>query len=359
MNPRPRKLLFFLNHPAQYHLFKNSIHQLKQRGHTVKVIIVKKDVLEDLVKAEGWDYINLFPEGRRYKNYPALVTAIVNLFKTEMRLWRFFKKEKFDLLAGTEGTLAHMGFFLRIPSLLFNEDDTTATPENYLFYPFATKVILPACCDIGKWQHKRISYPGYHELAYLHPRYFSPDESKVRSFNPNGDKYFILRLAELSASHDAGKKGISDAIAQKIIEILKPQGRIFISCERPLSAPFEPYRLKINPADIFHVLYFAHLYIGDSQTMAAEAAVLGTPSIRFNDFVGRLGYLEELEHKYELTVGIKTSDEKKLLETIKEVLAMPHLKDHWRNKRKVMLVENVDVANFIMEVIENFLVEKR
>lgn len=29
--------------------------------------------------------------------------------------------------------------------------------------------------------------------------------------------------------------------------------------------------------------------------MAAEATILGTPSIRFNDFVGKLGYLEELE----------------------------------------------------------------
>jgi predicted glycosyltransferase len=33
------------------------------------------------------------------------------------------------------------------------------------------------------------------------------------------------------------------------------------------------------------------LYIGDSQTMAAEAAVLGIPSIRFNSFVGKLVYL--------------------------------------------------------------------
>ncbi len=36
--------------------------------------------------------------------------------------------------------------------------------------------------------------------------------------------------------------------------------------------------------------------------MIAEAAVLGTPSIRFNDFVGKLGYLEDLEHKYGLTI---------------------------------------------------------
>ena len=48
--------------------------------------------------------------------------------------------------------------------------------------------------------------------------------------------------------------------------------------------------------------------------MAAECAVLGTPSIRFNDFVGKLGYLEELELEYGLTFGIKTSDPEKLLD---------------------------------------------
>ena len=58
---------------------------------------------------------------------------------------------------------------------------------------------------------------------------------------------------------------------------------------------FEKYRIKINPLDMHHVMAFASLYIGDSQTMAAEAGVLGVPFVRFNDFVGRLSYLHELE----------------------------------------------------------------
>ena len=53
-----------------------------------------------------------------------------------------------------------------------------------------------------------------------------------------------------------------------------------------------------------HVMAFASLYIGDSQTMAAEAGVLGVPFVRFNDFVGRIGYLRELEDIYHLGFGI-------------------------------------------------------
>ncbi len=48
--------------------------------------------------------------------------------------------------------------------------------------------------------------------------------------------------------------------------------------------------------------------------MVAEAAVLGTLPIRFNNYVGKLSYLEELEHKYHLTFRIKTSEQEKLLE---------------------------------------------
>ena len=70
---------------------------------------------------------------------------------------------------------------------------------------------------------------------------------------------------------------------------------------------FEKYRIKINPLDMHHVMAFASLYIGDSQTMAAEAGVLGVPFVRFNDFVGRIGYLRELEDKYHLGFGVHAS----------------------------------------------------
>ena len=70
---------------------------------------------------------------------------------------------------------------------------------------------------------------------------------------------------------------------------------------------FEKYRIKINPLDMHHVMAFASLYIGDSQTMAAEAGVLGVPFVRFNDFVGRIGYLRELEDKYRLGFGVHAS----------------------------------------------------
>lgn len=350
-----RPLLFFLNHPAHYHLFKNAINRFIQKGYPVKVIIVTKDILADLVKKEGWDYINLFPQGRRYKGLPIVLGSLLALMRTEVKLFKLVKRMNPAVMVGTEGTIAHTGALLKIPSLLFNEDDTKALPENHMFYPFATNVVLPQCCDPDEWMKKKITYPGYHELAYLHPNYFTPDPEAVKEFRPNGERYFILRLVHLNASHDMGKTGIDDQIARKVIALLEKHGKILVTSERPLKPEFEKYRIKIDPHDIFHALYYADLYIGDSQTMAAEAAVLGTPSVRFNDFVGRLRYLDELEYKYGLTFGIKTSQPQRLYEKIEELVTTKNLKEQCQKKAASMLSEKVDVVDFTVNVISKYL----
>jgi predicted glycosyltransferase len=86
--------------------------------------------------------------------------------------------------------------------------------------------------------------------------------------------------------------------------------------------------------------------------MRAEAAVLGTPAIRFNDFVGELSYLEELEHVFHLTIGIKTNEPEMLIEKIKELLNMPDLKEVWVIRRKYMLDKSINFAELMTTLIE-------
>ena len=92
---------------------------------------------------------------------------------------------------------------------------------------------------------------------------------------------------------------------------------------------------------------FADLYIGDSQTMAAEAGVLGVPFVRFNDFVGRIGYLKELEEKYQLGFGIKTNQVDELYRTVQELLALSDRRDVFQGRRQRMLSEKIDLAKFL------------
>ena len=121
-------------------------------------------------------------------------------------------------------------------------------------------------------------------------------------------------------------------------------------------------------------MLFASLYIGDSQTMAAEAGVLGVPFVRFNDFVGRIGYLRELEDKYELGYGIhasvlpadspirrndgslQPSGFEELYKRVEQLVAMPsdERRAAFQSRRQKMLSEKIDCAKFLTYFIENY-----
>ena len=165
-----------------------------------------------------------------------------------------------------------------------------------------------------------------------------------------------MRFAKLNAHHDNGVSGITTEVAQHLIDMLSPHGRIYITSERELEPQFEQYRLQINPLDIHHVMAFATLYIGDSQSMAVEAAMLGVPSLRFNDFVGakKIGVMEELEHVYGLTYGISSHEPENLYAKIEELMAMPNLREEWQKRRAKMLAEKIDVTAFLTWFIEKY-----
>jgi predicted glycosyltransferase len=345
------KILFYLGHPAHYHLFKNIIKQLEKNSHKIFILIKKKDVLEELVKKSGHQYVNILPGGRRdYK-----LAIALGLLKRDARMFWFSLINRPDIMIGTSAEITHVGKILGIPSINVNEDDFDAVPLfAKLGYPWASSILVPESCDTGKWNYKTVNYRGYHELAYLHPNYFKPKKELIRYAIDLQKPYCLIRFAKLSAHHDEGKTGITPDIALKVIDLLKPHGNVYISSERKLEPEFEKYRIAIDPYDIHHALYYATMFIGDSQTMTAESAVLGIPAIRFNDFVGKLGYLKELETQYGLTYGIKTSEPEHLYQKINELLNMTHVKAEWKRRRQTMLRQKIDVTAFIVWFLEKY-----
>jgi len=343
--------LFYLGHPAHYHNVSVVIKKLSEKGFRVVLVARGKDVLFELLEGLPYEIVYLNP--RKGKNKISLIKTILH---REIILFRLALKYKPKMLIGTDIVIAHIGKLLGIPSVILNEDDAKEVPFLAKYgFKYATAVFSPNSCDISPYNTKKIGYNGYHELAYLHPNYFTPDKSKVKDLVKDGEKYFILRFAELTAHHDEGKNGINLEIANELICQLSSFGRVYITSERKLESELEPYRIFINSKDMHHALYFSEIYIGDSQTMAAEAAVLGTPSIRFNDFVGKLGYLEELEHKYKLTVGISTDNANLLFTQVNKWLTNNELKKDFKQRKDQMLKECVDVA----ELWTNYFIENR
>ena len=345
------KILVYLGHPAHFHNYKNTIAALKAHGHKVEVLIKKKDILEDLLRNAGIPYHNILGEGRR-NSKAGILWGIV---KRAWRLNQFCGRFHPDILTGSSVENSWVGPLRHIPVISIGEDDADVVP-NYarLTYPGASVILCPDICDCGKWNYKAVKYSGYQELGYLHPENFTPDRKVVEKyFNPD-QPYFLMRFSGLNAHHDVGIRGINNEIASKLIRLLEPHGKVFITSERPLSPQFEDYRIAINPLDIHHVMAFADIYLGDSQTMAAEAGVLGIPFVRFNDFVGRIGYLNELENKYQLGFGIKPDQENKLYETVNELLSMQDRRVLFQERRQKMLSEKINFADFLTQFIENY-----
>lgn len=344
-------ILVQLSHPAHFHLYKIAIKNWQQNHHKVFVLIKSKDILEDLLVNADIEYHNILPiENRRSK-----LGIFYNLILRDIRIFRFCLKHKIDLLTGSTPEVAQISWLLNLLSINTGEDDMAVVPAwAKIAGPFVQTLLSPLVCDNGILEKKSIKYRSYHELAYLHPNHFKPDIEIVYKYITAKRPYVILRFAKLNAYHDTGVQGINTEIAQNLINILKPYANIYITSERKLEPQFEQYRIKINPLDMHHVMAFAQLYIGDSQTMAAEAGVLGVPFVRFNDFVGRIGYLRELEDEYKLGYGIKTSEVEQLYAVVNELLEMPDRQKIFAERRTKMLSEKIDYAQFLTWFIENY-----
>lgn len=343
--------LFSLCHPAHFHMFKQVINNLKEKGDKVIVVIRPKDVLEELCINEGLHYYKL---GER-PNKGGKLKGAVEVVKRTKEIAKIVRKEKPAMMIGSDGVMAYLGTLFGKPSFEFFDDDYNVIKlYAWVFFPFYSDLVCPNVTDAGRWSYKKTGYNGYQKLSYLHPNSFVPDKKVVEKYFSVEKPFFLLRFAKLNAHHDGGVGGITTAVAQHLIEMLKPHGNVYITSERLLESQFEQYRLHINPSDIHHVLAFSTLYIGDSQSMAVEAAMLGTPCLRFNDFAGKIGVLEELEHKYELTYGISSSQPQQLYDKVEELLAMTNLREVFQIRRQKMLSEKIDVTAFFTWFIENY-----
>lgn len=339
--------LFYMGHPAHYHNVKHVAGELNAKGHRIIFVARKKDVLFELLDKVPFKTIYL-----NARNSSGKLGLFWNVFKREFRMLGICLRYRPKVLIGTDIVITHVAKLLGRKSIVLNEDDASQVPFLAKYgFKYSTHTLSPHCCDISPYEHKKVGYQGYHELAYLHPDFFTPDKQRIETLNPD-EPYFILRFAQLDAHHDDGKKGISDEVAWQLIRRLEGIGRVFLTSERKLGTKLEPFRISISPKEIHHALSFAKMYIGDSQTMAAEAAVLGTPSIRFNDFVGKLGYLEELEHRFELTFGIKTDSIDQLFEKVEELLKDDQLEEKWTSRQRAMLQASDNVHREWINLIE-------
>lgn len=336
-------ILIDIGHPAHVHFFRNPILRWK-RKHSVMITAREKDGADLLLKTYGLEYSLLSRPSKSKFGLPR------ELFIHETRLLRCARRFHPQVILSIAGTFnVHAAKLLHIPTIVFY-DTEHAKLQNLISYPFATKICTPSCYrnDLG---NKHIRYNGYQELSYLHPNVFVPDPSVLREIGVSQDSpFFILRFVSWGASHDLGQRGFSDSGKRRLLELLKPHGKVFITSEEPLPPELEPYTLTARPDKIHDLLFYAAMYIGEGATMASEAAVLGTPSVFVSSL--SLGYLAELEEKYGLVHCF--AEEDTALEKIKKLFLKPGLKQAWAEKRSRMLEDKIDVTAWMVDLIEEY-----
>lgn len=341
-------VLIDIVHPAHVHLLRNTYFELCSRGHNVFVTVKDIPVVKQLLSNYGISYINLGakPDGLFKKKLEQL--------KYNWIIHGLVRKCKIDIGIGSSVTLAHVSRISKMKSIILDDDDDDVEPLFVKYaHPFSDTILSPnvMCRSCGK----TLYYSGYHELAYLHPNRFTPDASILNEVGvKSGEPYFILRFNAFKAHHDVGVEGLSIDKKRKLIDILSKKGKVFITTERNIDDEFKPYQLKVAPEKVHSLMYYATMLVGDSQTMTSEAAVLGTPAIRSNTFVGRISYLEEEEKKYGLTYGFLPSQADEMFAKIEELLSIPNLKEEWRKRRLKMLADKIDVTAFFTWFIENY-----
>lgn len=344
------KYLFYLAHPAHFHLFKNTIRSLKNLGHEVRITIKTKDVLQQLLDESGMDYINISPKEKK----PGRMGTLIAFMKRNMAHIRLVREQKPDVFVSTSAEFAPFARLLGIHTVSFFEDDLELFPwYSRLLVPFLEMQVCPDSCSAAKWNEhpKTIKYRGNHELAYLAPKHFTPDPKKTADLLKHGQKNFLIRFSGLSAWHDQGIEGLNDSLARMVVEKLAPHGKVMISSERKLPVDLEPYRIHCRASVMPDILAQCDLVVSDSQTMTAEAAVLGTPAIRINDFVGKLGYLKELEERYGLCHGFKPHEREAFLKKIAELASDSKAKQHNQARRQDLLKNSIDPTDFFVKLL--------
>jgi predicted glycosyltransferase len=340
------RVLFDISHPAHVHFFKHMICELMGRGHETAIVARDKDVTHALLAHYGLEFISSGRSGHRH-----VVARFAELVQRDWALFRVARRFKPDVILTRNPCGVQVARLVGARGIFDTDDGVAAGLHFRLARPFAHVITTPDCLpdDFGR---KHVRYPGYKQMAYLHPDHFTPDPGVLERLGvAEGEPYSIVRFVAMTASHDTGHAGLGLGTKEAIIRRLDRHGRVFITSEAPLPERWEAYRAPIPPEWIHHALAFASLYIGDSQTMAAEAAVLGTPSLRCSSFAGRLPHLNELQERYGLTAAFPPGEADALLRQLDEWLAEPDLKARFAAGRERLLAEKCNVARWMVDYL--------
>ncbi|MGQ1889278.1 DUF354 domain-containing protein [Thermophagus sp. OGC60D27] len=341
------RIMIDIGHPAHVHYFRNFIRIMETRGHQFLVTARSREHVTELLR--HYD----IPFEDRGIGGTSLMGKIFYLLVTVWKQYRRALKFKPDLFLDFSTIYSGPAAWLtRKPYITFTDTENTKLYRRFID-PFCKVVYTPECFPSHLGKHHR-RFNGVMELAYLHPKYFEPDPAVLEALNLKpGDRFAILRFVDWKALHDRGKAGFPEHRKMELVKSLERFGKVLISSEGALPNELESHRLRIDPAKMHHLLFYATLLVGEGATMTTEAALLGTPAIYLSDF--RLANLLYLENNYGLVLNFGTSEKEQsmALNSAEMLFGRSGTKNNAAAQSGKFLDDHIDVTGFMVDAIEN------
>lgn len=307
---------------SHVHFFRNPIKILEKQGNEIFVTCRKRDCTTNILDSYGIPYKIV---GSHYRN---ILGKAYGLLERDIKLMREFSIIRPEMVVSLDSPYSiQAANFTGCKSVAFI--DTAYKLQNFLISRFAYFISIPKFLRNNFDKNIKI-FGDYKELSYLTNRYFKPDKSVLKEFGVKKNEYIVLRLTDSDAFHDIGKKRMD---VKKLLSDIKRGQELLIFDGNKFSK------------DIHSLLYYAGLYIGNGATMAAEAGILGTPSI----FLSQLQPPALLSLQKDGLVRL-TKDLKNSLELVDQ-FAQNRVKTAWRRKSRKLLRNSPDVAKAICRIV--------
>lgn len=330
------------------HYFRNFIKFMEERGHHFLVTARNRDPIPALLKHYGLPFLSRGKGGS--SKLGKIFYFPVGVIRQLIRAWKFKPDLFLDFSTMYSGPAA---FLTGKPYVTFTDTEHTGAYRK-LIRPFCHAVYTPDCFeeDLGEKHHR---FHGLMELASLSSKYFEPRPDVLQKLGVSEDeKFAVVRFVGKNAWHDLGHHDFPDIQKMELVKSLQSIGKVFISSENPLPDELEPFRLNVLPHEIHHVLFYATLVAGEGATMAAEAAVNGTPAVYISNL--RPGYLKYLEKKYGLVMsfGMEEKDIQMAIKTARTLMGRPGGKSNSARQADKVQEDHIDVTQFMIETVEAF-----
>ncbi len=270
MGNKKRLLIQFL-HIADVNFFKNAVKILKDHYDIIISARLRGNLMPILTKElKGFP---VHPIGRHVSH---LYKKAINEPFRYLRQVYLLSKNEIDYCTSFGAIGAGIACKLKgIPYVVY-EDDELYRLDIYVARATATKLIVPASLRI--FGRNVSTYSGFKELAYLHPKYFTPDKGILDYYNLEREKYLFMRQVKRTLNY----RHLTNIFPNLAKELKRKGYTILLSLEeKSLIDVFERYCkvLKEPVDDIYSLLKYASLTISAGDTMARESCLLGTPAI--------------------------------------------------------------------------------